>query len=146
MSEHSALAFYYFMSICHLVEGGFERLGLAKIESAGHLVFEVDAPITEFGDLPIANIDVPLLLLAKMLKRNGQADFATTDLSVVLGLHGNPLFFELTVEGGNFELISAINPQFAAVSDQDHGAEKDEPEEGDDDGEENMQESEENDT
>jgi hypothetical protein len=86
---------------------------MERIEAIGKTVFEVDAPIVEFGASLLANIDIPLLWIAKMIKRNKCPEFVTNDISVILNVDSEPFFWELSVGNGRFTLTCAINPQLS---------------------------------
>jgi hypothetical protein len=111
LTQHAALAVYYAFAVAHLIEGAIWEFGSEPLLAIADLVFEVPPPLDAFGENPIAHVDVPLLQLAKMIKRMKSAFFSTPDIALVLSEPSEPFFYELSVEGSAFSLKSAVNPQ-----------------------------------
>ena len=115
MSEHAALFLFYFVTVMHMLKSSIKELdNEADLKRIPDLVFAETSPLQCMGHHFVSNVDMPLLELAKMLKRTKTEFLFTPNLAELLTSCSDDFVYEAVATNGEFHLISAINPIVSA--------------------------------
>ena len=111
MSEHAALFVFYFVTVMHMIKASLKELdNETLLRQIPELVFSDPSPLAQLGHHFAANIDMPLLEMAKMLKRTKTEFLFTEDVVAVLLSSGDDFIYEAGAENGELHITAAINP------------------------------------
>lgn len=110
MTEQSALIVFYFATIAHIIDTQMKISSTDVLRRIPDLMFDDEAPFSEFQGQLACNIDVPLLQFAKAVKRASTCPLFCDYADDILADPASLFVYQSTWNESELLLIASPNP------------------------------------